>query len=282
VVKRDGETLKLKTKLDSHPGSVVFDVEDGDGAFSIASEMFGDLQGLSSLESLKGLPFFSVGGGGDGETSATFAWPDFNFEAPLRGKPRLGVVLEDLSPQLASYFKVDEGQGMLITEVIEGSVAERAGLEAGDVLIRIDDVEIARLVDVRDGLQKVESGETAVIEVMRHGRAETFQALLDSEPRKSSDLNLNWNWNGGDTPTLFPDLEAMDGSAEAVKRALEAAAGVKAERQSTAALMEALERSREATELMRTRGEGVAERLAKAAERKRAEIRDGEGAARTF
>jgi serine protease Do len=52
-------------------------------------------------------------------------------------RPWLGIFLQDLTPQLAGYFRTPGGAGMLISRVIQGSPADRAGLREGDILIRI-------------------------------------------------------------------------------------------------------------------------------------------------
>jgi S1-C subfamily serine protease len=59
----------------------------------------------------------------------------FDFGA-TRAPPRLGVTVQELSPQLADYFGVDDG--VLVSSVTEESVAAAAGLQAGDVITSVD------------------------------------------------------------------------------------------------------------------------------------------------
>lgn len=54
--------------------------------------------------------------------------------------PVLGVETEPLSPQLASFFGVS--QGVLVRSVLHGSAAEKAGIKAGDIITKADDMEI--------------------------------------------------------------------------------------------------------------------------------------------
>ena len=62
---------------------------------------------------------------------------NFNFDQPeLESGRRLGVSVQELTDQLASYFGVS--RGVLITAVTDGSPASRAGLKAGDVITSVN------------------------------------------------------------------------------------------------------------------------------------------------
>ena len=62
---------------------------------------------------------------------------NFNFDQPeLESGRRLGVSVQELTDQLASYFGVS--RGVLVTAVTDGSPASRAGLKAGDVITSVN------------------------------------------------------------------------------------------------------------------------------------------------
>ncbi len=64
----------------------------------------------------------------------------------LYGKVRrgwLGVSVQDLTPKVAHHFDLDHVHGVLVTNVFRRSPAKRAGLQPGDILLRIDGHEIA-------------------------------------------------------------------------------------------------------------------------------------------
>jgi len=76
-------------------------------------------------------------------------------EIPPAYGPRhvtLGITADDLTPQLAQFFGVKQGKGALITEVSNGSAAERAGLKAGDVIVELDGRPIAGVEQLRFAL----------------------------------------------------------------------------------------------------------------------------------
>ncbi|MGW8265733.1 MAG: PDZ domain-containing protein [Longimicrobiales bacterium] len=65
-----------------------------------------------------------------------------------------GAQLQPLNPDLASYFHVEEG--LLVTEVLEGTPAFEAGLLAGDVITRVGGQRVASLNDLRFGIGYLE------------------------------------------------------------------------------------------------------------------------------
>ena len=58
-----------------------------------------------------------------------------------KGSGYLGVQIQRLDGQLADYFGAKDG-GVLVTEVIEGSPAEKAGMKAGDVILSVAGEEV--------------------------------------------------------------------------------------------------------------------------------------------
>lgn len=107
----------------------------------------------------------------------------------MGGGPKLGVRVEPLSDQLAEYFRVDGG--ILVTEVLPGSPAERAGIEAGDVITSIGANEIREVSDIRAALREAELPATFRVEVQRRNRARSFDVDLDEvEPSGGRPSNM--------------------------------------------------------------------------------------------
>lgn len=69
------------------------------------------------------------------------------------GAPLLGIDAEDLSGQLGNYFGAPGGQGILVREVMPGSAAEKAGLKAGDVILRVDGKRVKDMAELRSALR---------------------------------------------------------------------------------------------------------------------------------
>jgi membrane-associated protease RseP (regulator of RpoE activity) len=81
-----------------------------------------------------------------------------SFAFMFGGRPTLGVSGEELTSQLAGYFGVKQGKGVLVSEVVAGSPAAKAGLKAGDVIVGVDGKEVATVAEVRKALE-LKSGE---------------------------------------------------------------------------------------------------------------------------
>jgi len=101
---------------------------------------------------------------------------DFHFEMPdidkdflaLR-RPALGIDAEDLSGQLGSYFGVPEGAGVLVREVKPGTPADKAGLKAGDVIIKMDGERVRTVSDLREKLRDKRDNKTVGLGIVRKG-----------------------------------------------------------------------------------------------------------------
>jgi len=92
----------------------------------------------------------------------------------------LGVETEPLSPQLANFFGVHHG--VLIRSVVPGSAAEKAGLHAGDVIVKADDAEIsapARLSNAVRGA--LESGKPLALNIVRNKEPMNFTIPLEQD-----------------------------------------------------------------------------------------------------
>jgi len=94
------------------------------------------------------------------------------------GGPRLGVHLMDLNEQLAAYFKVAEDEGVLVTEVVEDSPAEAAGIKAGDVIVAVGDEAVEDAGDIREELRSYREGGEVSLGIVRNGRRQSIAVTL--------------------------------------------------------------------------------------------------------
>ncbi len=91
---------------------------------------------------------------------------------------QLGVLIQDLTPDLAEGFKLERSDGAVITEVVPGSAAEAAGLRAGDVVIALDGEPVRDAADLRNEIGLLPPGERVKLEVLRNGRRLTVEATI--------------------------------------------------------------------------------------------------------
>lgn len=83
---------------------------------------------------------------------------------------QLGVLVQDLTPELSAAFNLEHGQGAVITRVLPGSPAEKAGLQAGDVVIEVDGRPISSASELRNVIGLVPLGKRVQLHVLRDGQ----------------------------------------------------------------------------------------------------------------
>lgn len=110
----------------------------------------------------------------------TFKHDDFLF---CSKSTFLGVKLQDLNAQLRTYFKVKKDQGVLVSEVVEDSPAEKARIKAGDVVIKVDDTDIHSASELSKAIISYEPGEKVVVAVNRKGRIKKLKPTLTEKNR---------------------------------------------------------------------------------------------------
>lgn len=102
------------------------------------------------------------------------------LEQPLGGGSgeRVGIEIEALPPQLAGFFGVKAG--VLVGSVLAKSPGERAGIRAGDVIVRIDNTQIRTPAEVGAVIDSRSSNRIPVL-VVRERHARILRLNLDSD-----------------------------------------------------------------------------------------------------
>jgi serine protease Do len=102
----------------------------------------------------------------------------------------LGIEAESLESQLAEYFGVSEG--VLVRSVIKGSAAEKAGLKAGDVILKVDGTKVTSPREISAALRTQRSGSSFPLTVMRERKEATLQVTIESGSGSSRALPGRW------------------------------------------------------------------------------------------
>ena len=82
----------------------------------------------------------------------------------------LGVMISDINQEIAEQLGLEISKGALIQEVSPDSAAEDAGLEAGDVIIQVNDSDIENATDLRNAIGLKRSGEKVEIKIVRNNK----------------------------------------------------------------------------------------------------------------
>lgn len=94
----------------------------------------------------------------------------------------LGIEAEALDGQLAEYFGVKEG--VLVRTVTPGAAADKAGIKAGDVIVRVDDAKVATPADISAHLRALRGRPVSVVVVRDRKEINVMLAVI-SRPERS-------------------------------------------------------------------------------------------------
>ena len=111
-------------------------------------------------------------------------WDNGDMMVLPDGHPRLGIDAEDINGQLGSYFGAPDGEGVLVRNVNAGSVAEKAGMKAGDVITKFNGDRIRSLGDLREKLAAKNDGKPVQLSVLRNKSEVTLTVDLPAPAQK--------------------------------------------------------------------------------------------------
>jgi serine protease Do/serine protease DegQ len=97
----------------------------------------------------------------------------------------LGVIMQNLTPELARAFGLDLHQGVVISQVVEESAASKAGLKAGDVISDINGVPVKSASAMRNMVGLMRVGAKMDITVMRDGEKIKLTAYIEDEAEQA-------------------------------------------------------------------------------------------------
>lgn len=110
-----------------------------------------------------------------------------DFEVPsfvmVHSSVRSGVMVENITPQLGEFFGAKNGKGVLVRSVEKGSRGEKAGLRAGDVIVRVGEQSVHDTSDFTQALRS-RTGNSVALGVIRDKKEQTLTLTLP--PRDES------------------------------------------------------------------------------------------------
>ncbi|MEN8781567.1 MAG: DegQ family serine endoprotease [Desulfobacterales bacterium] len=135
----------------------------------------------------------------------------------------MGVGIQDLTPELAEYYKVKGESGVLVTQIFEGDPADKAGIKANDIITTVNGEPVTSSRELSRRIAALGVGQKAKITIMRDGREKTVtvetakrqeeQTLASKEAESDDKLGLSLQ-------SLEPDMAARLGYDESEKGVL--------------------------------------------------------------
>ena len=97
-------------------------------------------------------------------------------------RPWLGVYPLTLTPELANSLRIPNDKGVLISDIIADSPAEKAGIKPWDVIRRVDNNDVTSQEEFLELIGKKAPGDQVLLTVLRDGQVHLITVTLENRP----------------------------------------------------------------------------------------------------
>jgi Do/DeqQ family serine protease len=109
----------------------------------------------------------------------------------------LGVSVQSLNYELASFFDFPNTNGVLVIKSLENSPAKVAGVRDGDIITFYNDKPVKKVDDLLEAINVTRVGEKITLTIFRNETEKELDIIMGSRPRESSKQSMNaLNWRG--------------------------------------------------------------------------------------
>jgi Do/DeqQ family serine protease len=116
---------------------------------------------------------------------------------------RLGIMVQDLTPDVAKAMKTGSDEGAIVTQVAPDSAAEKAGVRAGDVIVELDGLPVRSASDLRNRVGLMRVGQDVELKLVRDGERKTVRAQVG----KAEEPESIAGGEGGGESEAVPQLD---------------------------------------------------------------------------
>jgi len=95
----------------------------------------------------------------------------------------IGVAVQDITPELAESFKLGNTEGVLISEVVRGSPAHKAGIKAGDILTQVGDKKLGDSSTMLETISALPPGKSVMLKLLRNQEQVVIQVMVGKRPK---------------------------------------------------------------------------------------------------
>lgn len=100
----------------------------------------------------------------------------------VKGRPFIGISYTEINERTAQQYNVP--RGILITDVVEGGAAARAGLQANDIIVSIDDTETTDMSAIKNILKKYRAGDEVTVTYYRYQERQMKTTKMTFDERR--------------------------------------------------------------------------------------------------
>ncbi len=96
----------------------------------------------------------------------------------------LGVAIQDLSPEMAEYYSIEEKKGVFVADVFEGDPADKAGIQPKDIILTVNGEKITTSRQLTSIIAKIPVNDSAKIKILRNGKEKTVKVKIAKRPEE--------------------------------------------------------------------------------------------------
>ncbi|GAB4278094.1 MAG: DegQ family serine endoprotease [Deferrisomatales bacterium] len=96
----------------------------------------------------------------------------------------LGVMIQEVTKDLAKQFGIEEPRGALVSQVVEDGPADKAGIRRGDVILEFDGIKVDRMHELPRIVAERAPGKTVEVVILRKGERKTLSVTLGELPEE--------------------------------------------------------------------------------------------------
>ena len=130
----------------------------------------------------------------------------------VTGKAYLAIKAGTMTEQMAAQYNIDITEGVFVYSTESGGAGERAGLQLGDVITKVNDTAITSMTDLSAAKKNYKAGDTVTLTVYRNGEYITLDLTFDEQPQTTGEDTTtdnqqdNQQQGGQDYSDMFRDF----------------------------------------------------------------------------
>lgn len=122
---------------------------------------------------------------------------DIMENGQVTDKAYMAIKAGSMTEQMAAQYNIDVTQGVFVYAVEKGGAGEKAGLQLGDVITKLNDTEITSMSDLSMAKKGFKAGDTVTLTVWRGGQEITLSLTFDEQPQTTGTEDDSPNQNQG-------------------------------------------------------------------------------------
>ena len=106
---------------------------------------------------------------------------DIMENGQITSKPSMGITAGTMTRQMAAQYQIDKDNGVFVYSVDKGGAGEKAGLRMGDVITKVDSMEITSMEDLTAAKKGHRAGDTVTVIYYRDGQNYSTELTFDAK-----------------------------------------------------------------------------------------------------